>query len=168
MHIYNADQSFLSNVLGWRIEGWLRRTIDPPSPEVPRIIFWSCDCANAYLPAALYGGMLFSFLAHLVAAGVWICVASGASRRMFYQLTSAWVIFTLAGIAKNYHTIASDAGLLYPGERGDYYVYLSQYLWSMPMQFAFNATVFLVVPILIILGFKRIFSGDKSFDGNAT
>lgn len=162
VHIYNSDQSLLGNVLGWRINNWLRMTFDPPPPGTPRFGFVSCECVNAYLPAALFGGGLFAFFAHLIAVGFLLSIAAGVEVRRLVQIVLAWSFFTLVGIAYNYHQISKYEHLLVdPPAILRFDRALATYLSAVPIQFAFNGLIFLGLPAVVILAAKRVASWKK-------
>lgn len=167
VHIYEPDRTFMENVLGQPINRWLRTSFDPPPPGTPQFEFIDCWCANAYLPVALYGGGLFSLLAHSIAVAFLTGMAMGARSQRLIQIAIGWAIVTLAGIAYNYTQFLNDKQLVVePSVIARAERTLEMYLISIPIQFAFNAILFLALPTLIFLGLKRLKSRKLAVTSN--
>ena len=163
VHIYKADQSPLANVLGGEILDPLRMIFYDPPPDVHRLELISCECVDAYLPVALIGGGPFALFAHLIAGGFLLGIAMGTELRRLVYIAMAWSLVTLAGIAYNFRQFSNNKDLLVDPEMIESLDRsLNSYLSAIPVQFAFNALLFLGIPAFILLALKRAGSRRKS------
>ena len=106
-------------------------------------------------------------MAHLIAIALLIGIAMGAQSRRLIQIAVAWSTVTLAGIAYNYNQSANDRLLVVePSLLARIDRALEMYLSAAPIQFAFNALVFLVLPALLVLGVKRFTSRREAVGSN--
>ena len=163
VHIYKADKSPLANVLGGEILDPLRMIFYDPPPDAHRLELISCECVDAYLPVALIGGGPFALFAHLLAGGFLLGIAMGAELRHLIYIAMAWSLVTLSGITYNFRQYSNDRNLLVDPEMiASFDRSLNSYLIAIPVQFAFNALLFLGIPAFVLLPLKRAWLRGKS------
>ena len=151
VHVYEPRSSFLENLLGRDVTGWLEEKLGLTEPGE---FGFFCSCGDGYLGSALGGGSysLFALLAALAAGAV-----LPARPRIAAIFAALWVPLVIGGMYAQHVERVALVRLSPPHRHADFTEQLNSYVAAMPAQFVANILFALIVPAALIYALVKGF-----------